>query len=232
MAIYRKIILNVSITAVILFLQAILFADTVRLKSGKIIEGTITERAEDYIKIDIGGVDVTYYLDEIEIINNNNSQNYGFFLPAQNSSLTAEKRADINRLLNLTDALKIGQQVSDFFVAQITSALKESQPNVPGKALDIVREESNKLVSEAMHEQGGYIEAIIRLYDKYFSHDDIKELIKFYQTETGKKTIKLMPSFTQESFALGQMWGQSLQPRLKQRVVERLKKEQNIDLSF
>lgn len=42
-------------------------AETIRLKSGEVIEGTIVERRADAIKVDTGiGIAVTYYLDEIE----------------------------------------------------------------------------------------------------------------------------------------------------------------------
>ena len=44
-------------------------AETIRLKSGQIIEGTVVARTEDSVKINTGvGVPITYYLDEIENI--------------------------------------------------------------------------------------------------------------------------------------------------------------------
>ncbi len=44
-------------------------AETIRLKSGQVIEGTVVARTEDSVKIDTGvGVPVTYYRDEIESI--------------------------------------------------------------------------------------------------------------------------------------------------------------------
>jgi len=44
-------------------------AETITLKSSKVIEGKIIERTDDSIKIDAGtGVEITYYLDEIETI--------------------------------------------------------------------------------------------------------------------------------------------------------------------
>src|SRR3990167_5493623 len=43
------------------------WAETIRLKSGLVIKGTIVERTADSIKVDTGlGIPVTYYLDEIE----------------------------------------------------------------------------------------------------------------------------------------------------------------------
>lgn len=48
-------------------------AEKVYLKSGKVIEGEITEKEEQYIKINYNGVNLTYWLDEIERIGNQNS---------------------------------------------------------------------------------------------------------------------------------------------------------------
>jgi len=46
-----------------------LFADTITLKSGKQIEGKILERADKSVKIEAYGVELTYFNDEIDKIN-------------------------------------------------------------------------------------------------------------------------------------------------------------------
>jgi len=44
------------------------YPETIKLKSGKIVESTIVERTDSYIKVDIAGIPITYYLDDIENI--------------------------------------------------------------------------------------------------------------------------------------------------------------------
>lgn len=63
-----KIVLGVFLSSIlILYALSILYADTIELKSGKIVEGKIVERTDKYIKVDIGiGMPITYFLDEIE----------------------------------------------------------------------------------------------------------------------------------------------------------------------
>jgi hypothetical protein len=39
------------------------------------------------------------------------------------------------------------------------------------------------------------------IYDKYFSSDDLKELVAFYKSPIGEKFVKLMPQIYQESSA-------------------------------
>ena len=42
----------------------------------------------------------------------------------------------------------------------------------------------------------------IHLYDKYYSKDELQNLVDFYKTPTGQKTIQVMPQLTQESMNL------------------------------
>ncbi|MBF0484847.1 MAG: hypothetical protein HQL25_09105 [Candidatus Omnitrophica bacterium] len=45
------------------------FANTIKLKSGKVVEGTIVEQEGDFVRVDNGsGVKITYYVDEIDTI--------------------------------------------------------------------------------------------------------------------------------------------------------------------
>jgi len=57
----------------IIFLLSLCFlasasAETILLKSGKVVEGEIIERDKELIKVDFLGMSLTYYLDEIESI--------------------------------------------------------------------------------------------------------------------------------------------------------------------
>ena len=56
------------------------------------------------------------------------------------------------------------------------------------------------------------VKLIIPLYDKHLTHPEIKELIKFYETEVGKKLISVMPAITAESMQAGQQWVCSFTP--------------------
>ncbi|MFH1622761.1 MAG: hypothetical protein ABIA97_06580 [Candidatus Omnitrophota bacterium] len=57
------------LTISLLFISSFTFAETIILKSGKIIKGKIVERADGEVKVDIGiGFPITYYLSEVESI--------------------------------------------------------------------------------------------------------------------------------------------------------------------
>ena len=141
-----------------------------------------------------------------------------------------EKKADIEKLMKMTGALKIGKQMSDAVVNNMTQALKASRPDVPERMYIILEEEVNKIIEEQMFAKDGYIEMAVVIYDKYFTHEDIKGLLSFYQTELGQKTIRVLPQIVEHSLKAGQMWGQALGPVIQQRIIQRFKQE-GIDLS-
>lgn len=62
-------LLTVVLCMICILSTAPLYADTIILKSGKQIEATIVEKTTEFIRVDIEGIQITYYLDEIETIN-------------------------------------------------------------------------------------------------------------------------------------------------------------------
>jgi len=144
-------------------------------------------------------------------------------------ALTDAKRADIERLLQMTDALKIGQMFASTATRQFEQTLRKLRPDIPAELFGMVREEVQKTVDESMVAKGGLIDQLIPLYHRYFSHDDIKAMIAFYSTPVGQKTISLMPQMAQDSVALGQQWAQRMRPVLEQRIKARFK-QRGIDI--
>lgn len=64
------------------------------------------------------------------------------------------------------------------------------------------------------------IELYVPIYDKYYTHQEIKDLILFYESPTGKKTVEKMPLIMAESMTLGQKLGE----KLGQKVLEKMGK--------
>ena len=146
------------------------------------------------------------------------------------TTISKSKRADIMKLLELTGALQIGEQMSQFFVAQLTQSIKSTRSDIPEEMFMILAEEVNGVISGAMKQKEGFVDLVIPIYNKYYNEADIEALIKFYQSDIGKKTIEVMPNLIQESMMIGQQWGQKLSPVIQERVMKRFK-EKGFDLS-
>jgi uncharacterized protein len=122
----------------------------------------------------------------------------------------AAKRQDIRKLMELTGAGNVGQQIA----AQMIPMFKQGNPQVPQAFWDEAKKEFN---SESM------IELIIPIYDKHLTHEDVKGLIAFYQSPLGRKMTSVMPQIAQESLQAGQQWGMQVAQRIQKRLQERQK---------
>ena len=60
---------------------------------------------------------------------------------------------------------------------------------------------------------------IIPIYEKHFTHEELKQLIAFYESPIGKKLIKVQPQIMMESMAAGEEWGK----KLVQKAMEKLR---------
>jgi hypothetical protein len=90
--------------------------------------------------------------------------------------------------------------------------LKQAMPSVPDEfwARIMSKMDTNELMDRT-----------VPIYAKYFTHDEIKELLAFYGTPLGQKVIATLPAVLQESMVAGQEWGK----QLGQKVVDELKAE-------
>lgn len=63
-------------------------------------------------------------------------------------------------------------------------------------------------------------EKIIPIYKKHFTHEEIKELIRFYESPIGTKMSKETPAITQESMQLSQRWAMGLMKKMNDFMAE------------
>ncbi len=118
------------------------------------------------------------------------------------------KQKDIRHLLQLTGAAALGQQVMN----QMLETFKTTLPNVPANFWTEFAKEINA---------DELVERVIPVYDKQLSGPEIKDLIAFYETPTGKKLIKVMPAIASESMTIGKDWGRAV----GEQVMTKLRKQ-------
>jgi hypothetical protein len=114
------------------------------------------------------------------------------------------KQADIQRLIELTNGNAMALQFMDFMEKALRPTLTNSLPpgDYRGKLLDLFFERLRSKVS------GDILNLAVPVYDKYYSDDELKSLIQFYETPLGKKTISVMPKIMSEMQASGQKLGE------------------------
>ncbi len=124
------------------------------------------------------------------------------------TSAAQSKRADIIRLLHMTGAAKGASQAMDLMLP----SLKQAMPQVPEQVWTEFRSEVR---------EDDMIELTYAIWDKHFTHQEIRDLIRFYQTPTGQKIIRETPVIQQESLVAGQKWGNEIMARILARLRER-----------
>ncbi len=127
--------------------------------------------------------------------------------------------------MDVTGSANIAKQFASASSQQIFQLLKASSPEIPDRALAVMDRELMALFSEKMSAPGGLMDQAIPVYAKYFTHQEIRELLAFYQTPIGKKAILVLPKVVNESMMAGQRWGQSLGPEIEKRVMTALRRE-------
>jgi len=106
------------------------------------------------------------------------------------------KRDDIIKLLDMTGTKSQFTQMIDLMLADMQSTTPAPD------------EFWTKFKAGLKAES--FIEMLIPIYDKYLSHDDIKKMIQFYESPVGKKLVSITPQLTQDSYSVGEKWGQKL----------------------
>jgi hypothetical protein len=119
-----------------------------------------------------------------------------------------EKTNNINRLFELTGVKNLSRQI----LTQLLNNVKSDYPQVPQKFWD-------RFVAELKSDD--VVDKIIPIYNKYYTNEEIKQLITFYQTPIGQKTIPVFPQVYQESYDIGRIYGKVA----AQRVLKKLEAE-------
>ncbi|WP_319560144.1 DUF2059 domain-containing protein [Marispirochaeta sp.] len=117
------------------------------------------------------------------------------------------KEQDIVRLMEMTGSADLGIQVMQNMLTQF----KQILPEVPEDYWDQFMARVNP---------DDMIGLIVPIYDRHFTHGEIKDIISFYETPTGSKLIQELPEISEESMAAGQAWGMRLGQEIQQQLVD------------
>lgn len=109
------------------------------------------------------------------------------------------KEAAIRHLMEITEVSKEGDNITLAITNQVRSVMGRAIPadQLP-KFMDTF---TQKFTASAP--SSAVTDAIVPVYAKHFSLEDIQELTKFYETPLGQRLVKAMPDVAQESQMAG-----------------------------
>ena len=120
-------------------------------------------------------------------------------------SQTTVKKEKIKKMFELTGSAKSGEQL----VEQIITTLQKANPDVEQEFWDGCKKDLN---------MGDIVNLLIPIYDKYYTEEDIDQLIKFYDTPIGKKMIETSPKISQEMLAISMGLGKGLSDKIREKL--------------
>lgn len=113
--------------------------------------------------------------------------------------------ADIQRLLALSGAVMNGQQVVD----QMMVSMRQLAPELPEA---FWAEAKTELRAEE------FVGLIVPIWAKYYTHDEVKALIAFYESPVGRKMVSVQPAVLTEAMEAGRRWGEAVGVRIMLKV--------------
>ena len=134
----------------------------------------------------------------------------------------ATKSNDIELLIEHMGGRTMIKQIFDEVENKFTEYVKQQDPDIDDHMLLAINEETGKVLIENIDY---FIALQIKIYDKYFTHSEIRDLISFYRSDTGRKYVKNMPAITAETIEFTIKFQEYIQPILFQRIVSRFNKE-------
>ena len=109
------------------------------------------------------------------------------------------KDAAIRRLMDITQTAKLGDNIQGYITNQVRSGLSRAlKPDALPKFMD---EFNQKFTTAAP--ASSVTDAIVPIYAKAFSAEDIQGLIQFYESPLGQRVVKALPDVQQQSQAAG-----------------------------
>lgn len=164
---------------IFLFLtNSLVFADTIILKNGQIIEGKILEKNSEYIKIDFQGVGLTYFKDQIKQVIEENNQS---FQPVDRKN-DIDEVGLIDRVLQLSGAKKQLEEIPDYFDAQSVQYQTKMKPEVYTKVRQIMEDAFR---SETLYQ------AVVNYFKDNFDRQKLITVLDWLEFPLTKKMSQL-----------------------------------------
>ncbi len=143
---------------------------------------------------------------------------------AQDSEVSEGLETALSQLLVESGALAMGEQMSELFVSQMAQGLRQSHPDLPPAAFEVIREETIAVINEEL-DRGSFQAMLIPIYAQFYTLEEVQELLAFYRSPIGRKTVEVLPALGRDSAQAGERWGMLVAPTIGARITRRLQEE-------
>lgn len=158
------------------------FADKLFLKSGSVISGVIKEKNENFVRITVdGNVTRTIFTSRIDRLE-------------YDDSLVEWPQAEGG--FNATDAAFEKKQVIRQII-DVSGMKQHIEDNIEQAIFKVPLE--NRAEFAELFQADEVIKTIEPLYAKYYSEEELGQLLEFYQSPIGQKVVSVTPDITRDA---------------------------------
>ena len=131
----------------------------------------------------------------------------------------ADKVREAEQLVRLSLTDRIMTNVQDNYTNQLGAVL--TAQDVPGE--DAARLIEAEMLALADSEHQRLLDALVPIYRRYYTADEIHQLLSFYQTEVARKSIRVSGMIAAEGQQFVRLWNENFEQELLERVKSRLR---------
>ncbi len=115
--------------------------------------------------------------------------------PPAADKIDPAKEAAIRHLMDITETSKLGDSVSAYFESRVRSVISEALG--PERTTKFMETFSKNL--EANVPPSVVVDAMVPIYARAFSMEEIQGLVQFYESPLGQRIVKVMPKVEEDS---------------------------------
>jgi hypothetical protein len=145
--------------------------------------------------------------------------------PVSAQAVDASFQADVERLLEVTDSARLGRQMAALAAQQTLEMARKANPGIPQQAFEIARTLLDEEFAKMFAGPDSIVPQIAAIYATHFTHDEVRGLLAFYETDLGRKVVRALPAITQESALVGQRWAVQRMPAIVAELEKRFRAE-------
>jgi len=126
-------------------------------------------------------------------------------------------------IIEASGAARAFEPIIPTIVQQTYAQLVQQNPDLQKSLLEVAQ----AMGPEFLKRQPEVVEIMTQTYASHFTEAELKDLVTFYRSPTGKKLVTELPQVLEESFAKAREWGNKIQEQVTARIREEMGKRGN-----